>query len=133
MILGILAAIAAPRVLGAADTAHDNGARQSLSVIREGDRQLRGRTPGQVPGRRTARKRRSRTISKRTSRRGVSDLPCRPGEEQSRADDGRHGPISAGISGTESTHSWVYKYETGDFYINCDDATADGATTYDQF
>jgi len=34
MILGILAAIAAPRLLGASHQATDNGARQSLGVVR---------------------------------------------------------------------------------------------------
>jgi len=43
------------------------------------------------------------------------------------------GSIAAGISISESTQSSVYQFETGNFHINCDDAAADGATTFDQF
>jgi hypothetical protein len=44
-----------------------------------------------------------------------------------------NGSIVPGIGATAATHSWVYKYETGDFYINSSEISADGDTTYDQF
>ena len=43
------------------------------------------------------------------------------------------GPIASSIGGTATTHSWVYLYETGDFYINSSATTNDGVTTYDQY
>ena len=43
------------------------------------------------------------------------------------------GPIASSIGGTSMTHSWVYQYETGEFYINSSVTASDGVTTYDQF
>jgi hypothetical protein len=43
------------------------------------------------------------------------------------------GSIAGSIAGTAATHSWVYKYETGDFHVNSVALSNDGATTYDQF
>ena len=42
-------------------------------------------------------------------------------------------PEGPGMGGTVGTHSWVYNYETGDFFINSQEVSADGVTTYDQF
>jgi hypothetical protein len=44
-----------------------------------------------------------------------------------------NGSVAASIGGTAATHSWVYKYETGDFHINSTAVSADSATTYDLF
>ena len=44
--------------------------------------------------------------------------------------NGSHVP---GIAATAATHSWVYKYDEGEFYVNSTDASADGTTTYDEF
>src|SRR5215831_12061023 len=50
MILGILAAIAAPRLLGASHQAEDNGARQSLCIIRNAIDHFSSDHPGKLPG-----------------------------------------------------------------------------------
>ena len=40
------------------------------------------------------------------------------------------GPVASSISGTsEATHSWVYQFETGEFYINSKATANDGVTT----
>jgi hypothetical protein len=41
-----------------------------------------------------------------------------------------NGPVSS--SGTAQTHSWLYKYETGDFHVNSVETSGDGVT-YDKF
>jgi general secretion pathway protein G len=133
MILGILAAIAAPRVLGAADAATDNGVRQSLSVIREAIDSFSAEHPNELPG--DDGQESTFTDDLKAYLRGAEFPTCYVGPAQNnhvRMMAGS-GSITGGISGSEATHSWVYKYETGDFYVNCDDATTDGASTYDQF
>jgi hypothetical protein len=42
-------------------------------------------------------------------------------------------PIAVTIGGTAATHSWAYKYETGDFHVNSVELSSDKVTTYDQF
>jgi general secretion pathway protein G len=133
MILGILAAIAAPRVLGAADTAGDAAVKQSLSVIREAIDSYAAQHPNELPG--EDGQEATFIADLKAYLRGAEFPTCRVGPAKNnhvRMMAGT-GSISAGIGGTEGTHSWVYKYETGDFYVNSDDAAADGAATYDQF
>ena len=43
MILGILAAVAAPKLLGTSSTATDNGIKQTLAVVRDAIERYRGR------------------------------------------------------------------------------------------
>ena len=50
MILGILAAIAAPRLFGASNQATDNGVRQSLGVVRNAIDQYTTEHAGVLPG-----------------------------------------------------------------------------------
>src|SRR5687767_10337406 len=50
MILGILAAIALPRVLGASQSATDNGVKQSLSVVRTAIDRYTAEQSGALPG-----------------------------------------------------------------------------------
>src|SRR5262245_42222133 len=130
MILGILAAIAAPRVLGAGDTATDNAVRQSLGVIRTAIDSFTAAHPDRLPGDDGEEK--TFVVELAPYLRGREFPKCLVGpakNSQVRMMAGS-GSITGGISGSESTHSWVYKYETGDFYINCDDKTAAGDTTY---
>lgn len=44
-----------------------------------------------------------------------------------------NGTVASTIGGTGTTHSWVYNFETGEFFINSTDQSSDGVTTYDQF
>ncbi len=50
MILGILAAIAAPKLLGTSGTATDNGLRQSVSVVRDAIERFAAQNGGTFPG-----------------------------------------------------------------------------------
>jgi general secretion pathway protein G len=133
MILGILAAIAAPRVLGAADTATDNAVRQSLSVIRTAIDSFAAENPDRLPG--ADGQEATFADDLKAYLRGAEFPTCTVGparNHQVRMLAGS-GSITAGIGASEGTQSWVFKYETGDFYVNCDDLSADGVTTYDEF
>ena len=131
MILGILAAIAAPRVLGAADAATENSARQTLSVIREAIDSYAAQHPNELPGADGLHA--TFTADLKDYLRGAAfpKCPVGPANNNSVRMMAGSGSITADMT-TESTHSWVYKYQTGEFHINCDDATNDGSTTYDQ-
>jgi prepilin-type N-terminal cleavage/methylation domain-containing protein len=50
MILGILAAVAAPKLLGTSGTATDNGLRQTLSVVRDAIERYAAENGGTFPG-----------------------------------------------------------------------------------
>jgi general secretion pathway protein G len=50
MILGILAAVAAPKLLGTSSTASDNGLKQSLGVVRDSIERFAAEHGGALPG-----------------------------------------------------------------------------------
>lgn len=133
MILGILAAIALPRLLGCSQTATDNGVRQSLSTIRTAIDSFSAEHDGALPG---ADGQESTFKADMTDYlRGATFPICPVGEaknEAVRMAPGT-GSITAGISSTAATHSWVYQFATGDFYVNSTSLSGDGVTSYDEF
>lgn len=132
MILGILAAVAAPRMFGASQKAVDSGVRQSLSVVRTAIDQYTAEHPGTLPGADGDEATFKSDLTKYL--RGV-DFPTCPVAAKNnvvRMMSGG-GPIAPSIGGTAATHSWVYQFETGDFYINSNKVSNDGVTTYDLF
>ncbi len=133
MILGILAAIAAPRMLRTSDAAVDNGLRQTLSVIRTAIDTFAAQHQGTLPG--ADGQQATFKADLATCLRGTEFPMCPVGKAKNnntRMQAGS-GSIASDIATTAATYSWVYLYETGEFFANCDDATADGKTTYDQF
>jgi general secretion pathway protein G len=132
MILGILAAIAAPRLLGASHQAVDNSVRQSLGVVRNAIDQYTTEHEGAFPGADGQEPTFKANIA--AYLRG-QDFPACPVAAKNNAVRMMNGPppIASSIGGTATTHSWVYLYETGDFFINSSATTNDGSTTYDQY
>src|SRR4051812_19440234 len=133
MILGIMAAIAVPRMLGASQQASDAAAKQSLSVIREAIDQFAAQHNGALPG------------SDGTEVTFKADLfdylrgedfpSCPVGEAKNSAVRmvAGTGTISQGIGQTAATQSWAYQPETGNFCINSKEVAKDGVVTYDAF
>src|SRR5262245_60737475 len=107
MILGILAAIAAPKLFGASQQAVDNGLRQSLGVIRTAIDSFAAEHPGLLPG---ADGQEQTFKDDLTIYLRGSDFPSCPvgaaKNNQVRMLAGT-GSITAGIGATESTTSWV--------------------------
>ena len=132
MILGILAAIAAPRLLGASHQATDNGARQSLGVVRNAIDQYTTEHAGVLPGA-DGQELTFKTDIKNYLR--GQDFPTCPVAAKNNAVRmmSGSGSIVSSISGTETTYSWVYQFGMGDFHINSNAPTNDGSTTYDQY
>jgi general secretion pathway protein G len=133
MILGILAAIAAPRMLNAADVATDNSVRQTLSVIREAIDSFAAQHPDQLPGQGGDESTFAQDLKPYLRGAEFPKCPVGPAKNNRVRMMAGAGSIVAGIAASKASHSWVYQYETGEFYINCDDATAEGGSTYDQF
>jgi general secretion pathway protein G len=132
MILGILAAIAAPRFFGASQQAVDNGLRHSLSVVRNAIDNYSADHPGELPGAD------GQELTFKTDLAAYlrgHDFPTSPVAAKNnvvRMMSGS-GSVAASIGGTATTHSWVYHFGTGDFRVNSNATANDGVTTYDQF
>jgi general secretion pathway protein G len=132
LILGILAAIAAPRLLGTSRQAVDNGVRQSLSVIRNAIDEFSAKHAGTLPGADGDEQTFKVDIAEHL--RGVQFPNCQVAAKNNRVRMmSGSGSIVPSIGGTAATHSWVYQYETGEFYINSNELASDGITTFDQF
>ena len=129
MIIGIIATIAAPKLLGTSLEATDNGLRHTLSVIRGAIDTYSAEHEGELPaGDETTFKNQLKPYL-----RGKEFPVCSVGPAENNEINmvDYTGPVS--IDGTETTKSWLYKYKTGDFHVNCDDLSSDGATPYDKF
>jgi general secretion pathway protein G len=133
MILGILGAIAAPRLLGTSQQAVDQGLRQTLSIIRDAIDSYSAENPAELPGADGDQQTLKNDIAKYL--RGLEFPICPVGEANNNQIRmmGGSGSIVPGIAGTAATHSWVYKYETGDFHVNSTELSSDETTTYDKF
>jgi prepilin-type N-terminal cleavage/methylation domain-containing protein len=133
MILGILGSIAAPKLLGTSQQAVDNGLHQTLGVIRTAIDSYAAEHGGALPGADGSEATFKNAMAQYL--RGSAFPSCPVGAANNNAIRmlAGNGAIAGSIGGTATTHSWVYKYETGDFHVNCVDQSGDGVTTYDQF
>jgi prepilin-type N-terminal cleavage/methylation domain-containing protein len=131
MIIGIIATIAMPKLLGTTQEATDNGLRQTLSVIRGAIDTYSADHEGELPGADGL----ELTLKNHLKPylRGNEFPAGNVGPAKNNAIRMMDGPGPVDGSIEESSKSWVYKYETGDFHVNCDDLSSDGATTYDEF
>ncbi|MGD9635088.1 MAG: type II secretion system protein [Pirellulales bacterium] len=131
MILGIIAAIAAPRLLSTSDSAMENSARQSLSVVRDAIDKFSAENetlPGADGSEATL-----KTDLTPYLRGSFPSCPVGDAANDAIRMQAGTGSVASGIGGTAATHGWAYKYETGDFHINSSAVASDGVTTFDQF
>jgi general secretion pathway protein G len=128
MILGILAAVAVPKLLNTTTTATDNGLRQSLGVIRNAIEVYSANNPYKLPG------------ADGTQATFLSDLkPYVRGEFPKCPVGTKDANISfvnvdANTALTpDGTKGWMYNTKDGRFIANSNSTSGDGATTYDKF
>jgi len=133
MIIGILAAIAAPRLFTTAGQAADGAARQSLAVIRNAIDTFVAQHAGKLPG--ADGNAATFTSDLAPQLRGANFPKCSVGAAKNNAINmvSGSGPVAANIGSTDGSQSWMYNYSTGDFNINSADMSSDKTTTYDQF
>ncbi|MEX2316699.1 MAG: type II secretion system protein [Pirellulales bacterium] len=132
MILGILAAIAAPKLLGMSGKAVDNGLRHTLSIIRDAIDRYSADHDGDLPG---------DDGLEATFKSEVAPYLRGTAFPKSSVGPAKNnlvhvmtgGGVAAAITAVEATHSWLYNYGTGEFYAACNDPSSDQVTPYDQF
>ncbi len=124
MIIGILVAIAAPKMMNVMGDATDNSVRMSLSVLRDAIENHATQNAGDYPD--DADDAAFKTAMKPFLR-GVfpkSTVGTKTADVKMSAAD----PLVA-----DGTTGWMYNGTTGEIIINCTDASEDGVTTYDTF
>jgi prepilin-type N-terminal cleavage/methylation domain-containing protein len=113
MILGILAAVAAPKLLGTSSTASENGLKQTLAVVRDAIERHAAEKGGQLPGNATTEADFKADLAPYL--RG-SFPKCPVGLQD---DSVKVGNSSTAITGEATpTASWAYSNVTGQFICN---------------
>jgi prepilin-type N-terminal cleavage/methylation domain-containing protein len=133
MIIGILATIAAPRLLNTTGRANEGAARQSLGVIRNAIDTYAAQHDGKLPG---ADGNAATFLSDIAPLlRGANFPNCPVGAAKNNAINmvSGNGPAAANVGSTDTSLSWMYNYQTGEFNINSTDMSSDSTTTFDQF
>jgi general secretion pathway protein G len=122
MILGILAAVAAPKLLSTSSAAADNGIKQSLGVMRDAIERYAAEHGGQLPGGDAATEATFTTAIIPYLRGGV--IPTCPVGPQN-AEVRVVGGTAAIVAEDEATaqKSWAYCSGSGQFICNLDKAT----------
>jgi len=103
MILGILAAVAAPKLLGTSGTATDNGLRQTLAVVRDSIERYAAENGGTFPG---------ATFTTQIAPYLRGTFPkCPVGNKNAN--------VVVGTTNTPGgTEGWRYNSSTGEFIVN---------------
>jgi prepilin-type N-terminal cleavage/methylation domain-containing protein len=113
MILGILAAVAAPKLLGTSSSASENGLRQTLAVVRDAIERYAAEKGGALPGDATTETDFKNDIAPYL-RGSFPICPVALKDASVRCVGG-----SSAISGEATpTASWAYCYGTGQFICN---------------
>jgi general secretion pathway protein G len=127
LILGILAAVAAPKMFTGADMATDNGVKQSLRVVREGIEMFQAANAGRFPGADG-----NESTFKADLAPYVRKFPILP------LDPARNSSVLMASGGAPSgaatpTEGWKYYYDTGEFIVNSQATTrSNSALRYDE-
>ncbi len=106
MILGILAAVAAPKLLGTSGTATDNGLRQTLSVVRDAIERYAAEKGGDFPG-----------TDEPTFKAAIA--PYLRGAFPTCPVGAKDATVAVGTTSTVAgAQSWRYNTTTGEFIVN---------------
>jgi prepilin-type N-terminal cleavage/methylation domain-containing protein len=132
MILGILAAVAAPKLLSTSSAAADNGIKQSLSVMRDAIERFAAEHGGELPGGDTATEATFTAAIIPYLRGGViPTCPVAGENNEVRVETGSLPLAGEGPSVTDRK-SWAYCAGTGQFICNSnEDTNSDPDITYD--
>ena len=129
MILGILAAVAVPKLLTTTATATDNGLRQSVAVIRNAIEVYAANNMGKFPGGANPTDTTFKADLKSFLR---GEFPkCPVGAKDAVV---KFSAENADVAMTgDGTSGWRFNTKDGRFIANSTDKCSDGVTTYDQF
>jgi prepilin-type N-terminal cleavage/methylation domain-containing protein len=128
VILGILAAIAVPKLINTSGVATDNGLKQSLAIVRDAIDYYASQNAGAYPGADG-----NETTFKDNLKPYLrGSFPKCPVENKV---DTVKIETTAGSTPAlpSSGHGWVYNNKDGTFIVNSTATSHDGTTTYDKF
>jgi len=125
MILGILAAVAAPKLLNTSSSAAENGLKESLGVVRDAIERFAAEHAGQLPG--TPAGTKAAFLTDITPYLRGAGLPKCPvaGANNDVAITNASAPLTAGAGG----ESWMYSTADGTFICNSGANCKSGDTT----
>jgi general secretion pathway protein G len=116
MILGILAAVAAPKLLGTSGTATDNGLRQTISVVRDSIERYAAENGGEFPGTDAS------TFKTELEPYLRGQFPICPVGGGS-GGGGKNADVAYGTTSTPTgTQGWRFNSTTGEFIVNSTDS-----------
>jgi len=132
LILGILAAVAAPKLLSTSASATDNGLKQTLSIIRDAIEHFAADNGGALPGANANENSFLTTLGPYV--RG-NEFPSNPvgviAEDSNKVKVRNTGePLSGFI---DNTKGWIYDNTTGEFRANNSALSNDGVTPYSAY
>jgi general secretion pathway protein G len=127
MILGILAAIAVPKLINTTGTATDNGLKQTLGVMRDAIEYYASQNAGKYPGA-DGNETTFKNDLKQYLRGAFPKSPVGAKNDQVKMVTGATTDADAS-PGT----GWVYNSTNGTFIVNSTALSGDGVTTYDDF
>jgi len=128
VILGILAAIAVPKLINTSGVATDNGLKQSLSIVRDAIDYYASQHAGAYPGA-DSNETTFKNDLKPYIRGSFPKCPVENKVDTVRIETAAgNTPANAG-----SGHGWVYNNQDGTFIVNSAATSHDGTTTYDKF
>jgi len=120
MILGILAAVAAPKLLGTSSAAADNGVRQTLATVRDAIERYAAEHGGVLPG--ADENSATFKLDLKPYLRG-SFPTCPVAGENAEVKMAATATGFAGEAGTSQDESWHYCVEDGQFIVNSSELT----------
>lgn len=128
MILGILAAVAAPRLLDTSGGATDNGIRQTLAVVRDAIEMYSADNAGALPGADGTEATFKSDLDPYL--RGSTFPKCPVGAKN---DSIKITTTNTAITGAATPiEAWHYNNQTGEFIVNFTGATNTAGVNYDQ-
>jgi prepilin-type N-terminal cleavage/methylation domain-containing protein len=132
MILGILAAVAAPKLLGTSSAAADNGIKQTLAIVRDAIERYAAEHGGALPGADNDTEAEFLTEVGPYLRGQFPKCPVAAEDNTIRVE-----PSATGFAGEDDpAKSWAYCTENGHFIVNSTEKTRtkddDATLQYDQ-
>ena len=130
MILGILAAIAVPKLINTTGTATDNGLKQTLAVVRDAIERYAADNGGELPGSDGD----PDTFKDNLSTYLRGEFPACPVGGFTTPDGVEMATGEGIVASAGATDGWKYSSDSGEFIINTDDPSAsDDSVAYDSF
>lgn len=127
MILGVLAAVAVPRLFSTTKTATDGGVKQSLAVVRDAIERFSAENGGTMPGA-DGNEATFKNDLKNYLRAGQAFPKCPIGAKNDQVRIETSGnPLSGDAAPTKG---WAYDNKSGQFIANSNAVSSDGVTLY---